>query len=69
MTKYALGDEAGRERAGATVPAGRVGRAEDLAGTILYLTGRAGAYTSGAILPLDGGISVAAAPAMFGGAH
>lgn len=69
MTKYAIGDEAGRERAAATVPAGRVGRADDLAGTILYLTGRAGAYTSGAILPLDGGISIAAAPPMFSDGH
>ena len=66
MTKFAIGDPAGAARAARTVPLGRVGRAEDMAGTVLYLTGRGGAYTSGAILPLDGGISVAAAPAMFG---
>ena len=28
-----------------------------------------GAYTTGAIIPLDGGISVAAAPAMFADGH
>jgi NAD(P)-dependent dehydrogenase (short-subunit alcohol dehydrogenase family) len=66
MTKYAIGDEAGLARACATVPMGRVGRPDDLAGTLLYLTGRAGAYTSGAIVPLDGGMSVAAGPPMFG---
>ncbi len=65
MTKFAIGDEAGEARARKTVPAGRVGRAEDFAGTILYLAGRAGAYTSGAIVPLDGGISIAAGPSMF----
>ena len=65
MTQYAIGNEKGRARAAATVPAGRVGRPEDMAGAILFLAGRAGAYVSGAILPLDGGISVAAAPPMF----
>ena len=69
MTKFAIGDEAGEARAARTVPMGRVGHADDIAGTLLYLTGRAGAYTTGAIIPLDGGISVAAAPAMFADGH
>ena len=69
MTEYAMGDAEGRARAAKTVPAGRVGRAEDFAGTILYLAGRAGAYTSGAIIPLDGGMSAAAGPTMFGEGH
>jgi NAD(P)-dependent dehydrogenase (short-subunit alcohol dehydrogenase family) len=69
MTEYALGDAEGRARAARTVPAGRVGRAEDFAGTILYLAGRAGAYTSGAVIPLDGGISAAAGPSMFAEGH
>jgi NAD(P)-dependent dehydrogenase (short-subunit alcohol dehydrogenase family) len=69
MTKFAIGDEAGEARAAKTVPMGRVGRADDMAGTLLYLTGRAGAYTTGAIVPLDGGISVAAAPPMFADGH
>ena len=45
---------------------GRVGRPEDIAGPLLFLAGRGGAYTTGAILPVDGGIGVTAAPAMFG---
>ncbi len=69
MTKFAIGDEAGLARAQSTVPSGRVGRADDMAGTVLYLTGRASAYTTGAIIPLDGGISVAAGPSMFEGGH
>jgi NAD(P)-dependent dehydrogenase (short-subunit alcohol dehydrogenase family) len=66
MTHFAIGDEAGRARASRAVPLGRVGRPEDMAGTLLYLTGRAGAYTTGAIVPLDGGMSVAASRPMFG---
>ncbi|KPV76439.1 uncharacterized protein RHOBADRAFT_25506 [Rhodotorula graminis WP1] len=37
------------------VPAGRAGSEEDMAGTILYLSSRAGQYTNGAIIPVDGG--------------
>ncbi len=65
MTRFAIGDEAGRARAAKAVPMGRVGRPEDMAGTLLYLAGRAGAYTTGAIVPLDGGMSVAASRPMF----
>ena len=66
MTKFALGDEKGAERGAHAVPMGRLGRPEDIAGTLLFLTGRGGAYTTGAIVPVDGGIAVAAPPAMFG---
>src|SRR6202453_5142937 len=66
IARFAIGDEAGRARASKAVPMGRVGRPEDIAGTLLYLTGRAGAYTTGAIVPLDGGMSVAASRPMFG---
>ncbi|KAL4800860.1 hypothetical protein BDV19DRAFT_383880 [Aspergillus venezuelensis] len=37
------------------VPARRSGRAEDLAGTVLYLASRAGAYVDGVSLCVDGG--------------
>jgi NAD(P)-dependent dehydrogenase (short-subunit alcohol dehydrogenase family) len=69
MTKFALRDEAGQRRAAKAAPMHRVGRPDDMAGTILFLTGRAGAYTTGAVLPLDGGMSVAAAPSMFYEGH
>ncbi|GAA6007190.1 hypothetical protein JCM11491_003037 [Sporobolomyces phaffii] len=37
------------------VPADRAGTEEDMAGTILYLASRAGQYTDGTIIPVDGG--------------
>lgn len=39
-------------------PLGRIGRPEDMAGIAIYLASRAGAYLSGTIIPVDGGISV-----------
>jgi NAD(P)-dependent dehydrogenase (short-subunit alcohol dehydrogenase family) len=67
MTRFAIGDEAGAARGAKTVPMRRLGREDDIAGAILFLTGRGGAYTTGAILPVDGGLSVAPPPTMFGG--
>ena len=66
MTRFAIGDEAGAARGAAVVPMGRLGQPDDLAGALLFLTGRGGAYTSGAIIPVDGGLSAAAPPPMFG---
>ena len=40
----------------ATSPLGRIGRDDDLAGAAVYLASRAGAYVTGAVLPVDGGI-------------
>lgn len=37
---------------------GRVGTAAEMAGIATYLSGRAGAYTHGAIIPVDGGTSI-----------
>jgi NAD(P)-dependent dehydrogenase (short-subunit alcohol dehydrogenase family) len=65
MTRFAIGDEKGAARGAKTVPMGRLGRPEDIAGALLFLTGRGGAYTTGAIVPVDGGVSVAAAPGML----
>ncbi|MCF6292782.1 MAG: SDR family oxidoreductase [Robiginitomaculum sp.] len=39
------------------VPLGRLGRAEDIAGAMIFLCSKAGSYVSGAILPLDGGMA------------
>ena len=37
---------------------GRVGTDEEMAGIAIYLSSRAGAYTHGAVIPVDGGTSV-----------
>jgi NAD(P)-dependent dehydrogenase (short-subunit alcohol dehydrogenase family) len=38
-------------------PLKRIGSAEDIAGTTIYLASRAGAYTNATVIPVDGGIS------------
>lgn len=69
MTEFATGDpETGRAVA-ARVPAGRLGTESDIAGAVLFLAGRGGAYTTGAILPVDGGISVDAGEDLFADLH
>ena len=39
-------------------PLGRIGEPEDMAGIAIYLASRAGAYVTGTVIPVDGGISV-----------
>jgi NAD(P)-dependent dehydrogenase (short-subunit alcohol dehydrogenase family) len=41
----------------ASCPLGRIGEPEDMAGVALYLASRAGAYVTGAVIPVDGGIA------------
>ena len=39
------------------VPLRRIGQAEDMAGTAIFLASRAASYITGAIIPVDGGIT------------
>jgi NAD(P)-dependent dehydrogenase (short-subunit alcohol dehydrogenase family) len=39
------------------VPLGRIGRPDDVAGLAVFLASRAGAYMTGTVIPLDGGIT------------
>ena len=38
-------------------PLRRIGRPDDMAGVAIYLASRAGAYVTGAVIPVDGGIA------------
>jgi NAD(P)-dependent dehydrogenase (short-subunit alcohol dehydrogenase family) len=40
----------------AMIPRGRVGEPADIAGTVIYLAARSGGFTTGAVLPVDGGM-------------
>ncbi|MFG3419317.1 SDR family oxidoreductase [Micromonospora sp. NPDC048063] len=57
MMAFALNDPASRAAIEGQVPLGRIGRPEDMAGTAIYLSSRAGAYLTGAVIPVDGGIT------------
>lgn len=57
MMAFLLDDPESAAQVEGNVPLGRVGSAEDVAGTAIFLSSRAGAYLTGAILPVDGGIS------------
>lgn len=45
----------------ASCPLGRIGEPEDMAGVAIYLASRAGAYLTGAVIPVDGGIATTVA--------
>lgn len=57
MTAFMLASEEGRQAVASTVPLGRIGTDEDIIGLTLLLAGRAGAYMTGTVVPLDGGIT------------
>ncbi|HVL32493.1 MAG TPA: SDR family oxidoreductase [Actinomycetota bacterium] len=55
MTKAAfefMGDQIAEH-----IPMKRSGRPDDIAGTAIFLASRAGAYLTGAVIPVDGGVS------------
>lgn len=58
MTAFATANPETREKVGQGVPLGRVGRDEDIAGCVLFLSGQGGSYVTGAVIPVSGGINV-----------
>ncbi|MEL6449855.1 MAG: SDR family NAD(P)-dependent oxidoreductase [Pseudomonadota bacterium] len=65
MTAFATADADMRDKVGADVPLGRVGRDEDIAGCMQFLCGRGGAYVTGAVIPVSGGVQVMTGPNLF----
>ncbi|WP_371257361.1 SDR family NAD(P)-dependent oxidoreductase [Phaeobacter sp. 11ANDIMAR09] len=68
MTAFATGDEEKRNKVGKDVPLGRVGAYEDIAGSVLFLSGKGGAYVTGAVIPISGGINVMSGHNLFASA-
>ena len=56
MMAFALDDPEMRAAVAASSPLGRIGHPDDMAGVAIYLSSRAGAYVTGAVIPVDGGI-------------
>ena len=57
MTKDITENEQMQKMAISQIPRGRAGEPDDIAGTALYLCSRAGAWTCGHIIVLDGGMT------------
>jgi NAD(P)-dependent dehydrogenase (short-subunit alcohol dehydrogenase family) len=57
-SRAALADPERRAAVVRAVPAGRIGLPEDCAGAALLLASDAGAYVTGAVIPVDGGMSI-----------
>jgi len=55
MMAFRLEDDTSRKAIEANNPRGRIGSPEDVAGTVIWLSSRAGAYINGATIPVDGG--------------
>lgn len=51
-------DEAMRTMVESMVPRGRTGTPEDMAGAAIYLASRAGAYVTGSVLAVEGGLAI-----------
>ncbi len=57
MTAFMLASPEARAFVEQQVPLGRIGSPEDIVGTTLFLSSRAGAYLTGTVIPVDGGYS------------
>jgi len=57
MMAFILDNPETREMVEESVPLGRIGRPDDIAGLTLFLASRAGSYMTGTVIPLDGGIT------------
>jgi 3-oxoacyl-[acyl-carrier protein] reductase len=51
-------DQQTKDKVAASVPLGRLGSADDVASTVLYLAGPQAAYVTGQVLRVDGGLKL-----------
>jgi len=65
MTAFALKDQERQAKVAKANPLGRVGQPDDIAGLLVFLSSRAGAYVTGAVIPVDGGIHVETVKDLF----
>ncbi len=59
MMAFALRDDESRNAVASSVPVGRIGSPDDMAGATIFLASRAGAYLTGVTIPVGGGIATA----------
>jgi NAD(P)-dependent dehydrogenase (short-subunit alcohol dehydrogenase family) len=57
MMAFMLDTPEKRAEVARIVPLGRIGRPDDAAGLTVFLASRAGSYLTGAVIPIDGGIT------------
>ncbi|TDG11853.1 SDR family oxidoreductase [Seongchinamella unica] len=57
MTRH-MSSEEGREMMCSLTPLGRIGEPDDIGGLIIYLCSRAGAFVTGSVIPLGGGMDL-----------
>ena len=57
MTAFVFEDDPEAALVTPNIPLRRVGEAADVAGTAIFLASKAGAYLTGAVIPVDGGLS------------
>ena len=58
MTDFKVGEKTFLETAGGSTPQGRYGKEQDMVATALFLSGIGSAYITGALIPLDGGVTL-----------
>jgi 7-alpha-hydroxysteroid dehydrogenase len=56
--EYVASDEATMHEMTSKTPLGRVGEPEDIAAAVIYLSSRAGAFVTGKVLEVDGGLQI-----------